>query len=97
MGPPLILIRSRKDSRATLYELEIHGPEARRQPLERPIGDAPNLAQRMIRRHSFFERHVAKHRPGLLVGSTHQAAPSVGGSILVRMKRLVVLTFSAAC
>jgi hypothetical protein len=51
----------------------------------------------MIRRHPFFERHVAEHRPRLLVGSTHQAAPFECRSIVVRMARPVVLTFSAAC
>ena len=78
-------------------ELDIQRAEPRREPLQRPIGDAANRAQRMIRRHPLLERHVAEHRSRLLVGSTHQAAPFVSGSMVVRMARHVVLTFSAAC
>jgi hypothetical protein len=90
--PEQLLRRNRRTP-----EIDIQRPEPRREALERPIGDAPDRPQWMIRRHPLLQRDVAKHRSRLLVGSTHRSAPFVSGSMVVRSDRYVVLTFSAAC
>ena len=81
-------------------EVDIQRPEARRELLQRIIGDATNRAQGMVLRDAVLQRDVAEHRSRLLVGSTHRAAPFVSGSMVVRGDHDVdplFVTFSAAC
>jgi hypothetical protein len=55
----------------------------------------------MVRAHALLRRQITKHAAGLIVGSTHSAAPfRVVGSIVVRRDHDVdpwKVTFSAPC
>jgi hypothetical protein len=69
--------------------LHIQRPEARRQPLERAIGDAADCPQGVVGWHALVKRDVTEHRSRLLVGSAHRAAPFACGSIVVPGARRV--------
>ncbi len=94
-GPQQLLRRHRRPA-----ELDIQRAKLGREPLERTIGDVPDGPQRMVRRDPVLQRHIAEHRSGLLVGSTHRLAPFRCGSMVVRGDPYVdplSLTFSATC
>ena len=62
-------------------EMDIQPAQLRREAVQGAIGDAPNRPERMIAGDPLLERHIAEHRPRLLVGSTHRLAPFVSRSI----------------
>jgi hypothetical protein len=95
-GPQQLLRGNRRPA-----DVGVHLRESRRQRGEYLVGHAPNRAQGMVRAYPLLRRQVTEHAAGLVVGSTHPAAPfRVVGSIVVRRDHDVdplEVTFSAPC
>jgi hypothetical protein len=73
-------------------DLRIQPVEVRRHRPQDTIHERPDGAQRMVTRHTLLGRHVAEHRVGLTIISTHDADRSTGST----RRRSLEPSFSAS-